>query len=403
MAAIPFFAACEKVDLNNLEDDLQQILIRDTVFVKDTIHIKDTVMLIGANVDKVAFPHEGGSFCISIDSSLEYEVEIGAGWVVIGENCSTPSETLHVIVEKNATQQTRTATLSITYVTGQTREITVEQAARVLFAGGAGTVDNPYLIATSKDLVTLSDYMEKADSAAKYKSKHYQQIADIDMSSVTAYVPVGITTPFVGVYDGGNYKISDLAINQTVSGKPAGLFGFAGEGAVIRNVVIDGIKINSASYYTGAIVGDEYCSTIENCVVSGADIKNTGAPSEGDYKDASLTGGLVGHAYEGTVKGCKFNGTVYASTHRAGGIIGVASSSETGVVKVIDSEFSGSVSTGWITGGIIGFGKGGVEITGCVSRGKVSSTGNSAGGIIGRICVIGADIDIEKIHAAFEI
>ena len=386
MAAIPFFAACEKVDLNNLEDDLQQILIRDTVFVKDTIHIKDTVMLIGANVDKVAFPHEGGSFCISIDSSLEYEVEIGAGWVVIGENCSTPSETLHVIVEKNATQQTRTATLSITYVTGQTREITVEQAARVLFAGGAGTVDNPYLIATSKDLVTLSDYMEKADSAAKYKSKHYQQIADIDMSSVTAYVPVGITTPFVGVYDGGNYKISDLAINQTVSGKPAGLFGFAGEGAVIRNVVIDGIKINSASYYTGAIVGDEYCSTIENCVVSGADIKNTGAPSEGDYKDASLTGGLVGHAYEGTVKGCKFNGTVYASTHRAGGIIGVASSSETGVVKVIDSEFSGSVSTGWITGGIIGFGKGGVEITGCVSRGKVSSTGNSAGGIIGRIC-----------------
>ena len=386
MAAISLFAACEKVDIKDLEDDLQQIVIKDTVYVKDTVHIKDTVMLIGANVDKVTFPQEGGSFCISIDSRLEYEVETGADWIVIGENCSTPSETLHVVVEENATQQTRTSILSISYANGQTRVITIEQAARVLFAGGAGTVDNPYLIATSKDLVTLSDYMAKADSAAKYKSRHYQQIADIDMSSVAAYVPVGVTTPFVGVYDGGNYKISGLAINQTVSGNPAGLFGFAGEGAVIKNVVIDGIKINSTSYYTGAIVGYEDCSTIENCVVAGADIKNTGAPSDGDYKDASLTGGLVGYAYEGTVKGCKFDGTVYASTHRAGGIIGVASSSETGVVKVVDSEFSGSVSTGWITGGIIGFGKGGVEITGCVSRGKVSSTGNSAGGIIGRIC-----------------
>ena len=100
MAAISLFAACEKVDVKGLEDDLQQILVRDTVYVKDTVHIKDTVMLIGANVDKVTFPHEGGSFCISIDSRLEYEVETGADWVVIGENCSTPSEALHVIIEK---------------------------------------------------------------------------------------------------------------------------------------------------------------------------------------------------------------------------------------------------------------------------------------------------------------
>jgi hypothetical protein len=212
-------------------------------------------------------------------------VKTGADWVVIGENCSTPSEALHVIIEKNTTLKARTATLSISYMTGQTREITIEQDANELFSGGAGTVDNPYLIATSKDLVTLSDYMEKADSAARYKSKHYLQTADIDMSSVTAYTPIGVTTSFVGVYDGGNYKISGLVINQTVSGKPAGLFGFAGEGAVIRNVVINGIKINSTSYYTGAIVGDEYCSVIENCVVSGADIKSSGAPSEGDFKD----------------------------------------------------------------------------------------------------------------------
>ena len=144
MAAMAFIAACEKVDIKEQEHDRQQELVRDTVLFLDM------------SVTKVSFPHEGGSFCISIDSSLEYEVETGADWVVIGENCSTPSETLHVVVDKNTAQEPRTAVFTITYTTGESREITIEQAAYVLFSGGAGTAESPYLISTGKDLVTLS-------------------------------------------------------------------------------------------------------------------------------------------------------------------------------------------------------------------------------------------------------
>ena len=393
MAAMAFIAACEKVDIKEPEQDPQQELIRDTVHVQDTVHIQDTVQIrdtvifLDASVDKVTFPHEGGSFCISIDSSLEYEVETGAGWIVLGEKCSTPSETLHVLVRKNTALKSRTSVFTITYSTGESRKITVEQAAFMLFSGGAGTEENPYLISTDKDLVTLSDYMARADSAAVYSSKHYRQTADIDMSDAADYTPIGLISElrFAGVYDGGGFKISNLKVSQSVAGMPAGLFGFAGEGAVIRNVVIDGMVINSSSYYTGAVVGDIRCSTIENCIVKAAEIKNTGAPSSGDLKDNSLTGGVVGHAYEGVVKGCKFEGSVYATTHRSGGIIGVASSSETGSIKVSDCEFSGNVATGWIAGGIVGFCRGGAEIEGCVCRGRITATGNSAGGIVGRI------------------
>ena len=183
MAAMAFIAACEKVDIKEPEQEPQQDLIRDTVHVQDTVHIQDTVQIrdtvifLDASVDKVTFPHEGGSFCISIDSSLEYEVETGAGWIVLGEKCSTPSETLHVQVRKNTTLESRTAVFTITYSTGESRKITVEQAAFMLFSGGAGTEENPYLISTDKDLVTLSDYMARADSAAVYSSKHYRQTA----------------------------------------------------------------------------------------------------------------------------------------------------------------------------------------------------------------------------------
>ena len=77
MAAMAFIAACEKVDIKEPEQEPQQDLIRDTVHVQDTVQIRDTVLFIDASVDKVTFSHEGGSFCISIDSSLEYEVETG--------------------------------------------------------------------------------------------------------------------------------------------------------------------------------------------------------------------------------------------------------------------------------------------------------------------------------------
>ena len=375
MAAMAFIAACEKVDVKEQEHDRQQELVRDTVLFLDM------------SVTKVSFPHEGGSFCISIDNSLEYEVETGADWIVIGENCSTPSETLHAVVSKNTTPEPRTAVFTITYNTGVSRKITIEQAPYVLFSGGTGTEENPYLISTDKDLLTLSDYMARADSAAVYSSRHYRQTADIDMSAATDYTPIGLISElrFAGEYDGGNFMISNMKVSQKVFGMPAGLFGFVGKDAVVKNVVINGITIVSSSYYTGAVAGDIYCSTIENCTVNNAEINNTGAPASGDLKDNSLTGGIVGHAYEGVVKDCKFDGTIYASTHRSGGIVGVASSSGTGVVKVEGCEFSGSVSTGWIVGGIVGFCRGGAEIVGCTCRGSVSATGNSAGGIVGRI------------------
>ncbi|MBQ9475266.1 MAG: hypothetical protein IJU69_03305 [Bacteroidales bacterium] len=251
------------------------------------------------------------------------------------------------------------------------------------FRGGSGSEENPYLIGTAQDLVKLSEYISSESVAADYKTKCYRQIADIDMSSVKNFTPIGTTTSlnFRGRYDGDGHTISNLTINQTTVGKPAALFGMTGTNTQISGIRLQNLKIKSDSYYTGAIVGYEYRSKIENCSVVNAEITSTGAPADGTLKNCALTGGIAGNAYEGSIRGCKFSGSVYGSTHHVGGILGEAQSSDTGSVSVSDCEFSGSVSTAYYVGGIVGYCRGTVSITGCTCRGLVSGTGNNAGGI----------------------
>lgn len=280
-----------------------------------------------------------------------------------------------------------------------------------LFSGGDGSEDHPYLIGKAADLVVLSSFVSNSSKAEEFNSKHYRQTADIDLSLLSNFAPIGPapTLNFKGLYDGDNHKIINLSITQDTDGGPAALFGMLGNGAVVKNVCIEGLSIKSTSYYTGAIAGAEEYATIENCTVTGAEISNTGAPAEGLYKNCALTGGIVGLADEGAVRGCKFSGTVYGSKNHVGGIVGEAVvSSGSGVVSVIDCEFSGNVSTSYYVAGIVGYGRGGVSVRGCSVRGLISGTGNYAGGMVSymgrgeiRDCVFSsaAEINLKMAYA----
>jgi hypothetical protein len=96
---------------------------------------------------------------------------------------------------------------------------------------------------------------------------NYVQTANIDLTSIANFVPIGDnTTKFSGTYDGGNYTISNLVINRNTTDY-IGLFGYITNAAAcgLSNVRLIGATITGQDY-TGALVGLCYGS-LNNCYV----------------------------------------------------------------------------------------------------------------------------------------
>lgn len=234
------------------------------------------------------------------------------------------------------------------------------QAAGV-FAGGSGTPEDPYRIATAEQL----------DNVRNYRDKHFVLTSDITLSAVEDWKPIGEPgLSFTGTFDGNWYTISNLAINSSGSGY-FGLFGFIDRGAKIRNLRLLNVNITVAPTIgiaiTGGLVGSASGgSTIENCWVEGS-------------VNGTYAGGLAGFVSDSTVSQCCGKVAVTGnpdSLYSAGGLVsrligasglvtnscasgGVSGSRAGGLAGVLEGacvEYSyaaGAVS-GYYPGGLIG-------------------------------------------------
>lgn len=112
---------------------------------------------------------------------------------------------------------------------------------------------------------------------------------DVDLAPTRAaenWIPIGTNeNPFLGTFDGGNFTISNLTIDAE-DASDLGLFGRFNAPAVIKNINIKNVNIKGQSNI-GAVVGNGYTGTIDNCHVTGI-IK-----LEGNYK----VGGISGQGY----------------------------------------------------------------------------------------------------------
>lgn len=97
---------------------------------------------------------------------------------------------------------------------------------------GDGTSGNPYRIATLENLywIAATDAVVASPRLARW-SAHYIQTANIDASSTSTWFsgsgwrPIGnLDASFIGVYYGGNFKISNLFISRSTINN-IGLFG----------------------------------------------------------------------------------------------------------------------------------------------------------------------------------
>lgn len=123
--------------------------------------------------------------------------------------------------------------------------------------------------------------------------------------------------------------------------------------------------------YVGGLVGYNDVSSLNSCCATG--------PVSGQQ----YVGGLIGNDYYGTVRSCYATGTVTANTFYAGFVGGIAGATS-GKSNFILSYATGEVhaQTGANIGGLVGQNHG--KLLACFATGSVDG-GNNAGGLVGNI------------------
>jgi len=207
----------------------------------------------------------------------------------------------------------------------------------VEFAGGMGTIDDPYQIGTAEHLIGMGRDPNLHD-------KHFVLVADIDLdpnlSSDYVFDRAVIDT-FSGVFDGNGFCIRHLTIKgpaEEVDNDTLGLIGWIAEGAKVQRLFLEGVSSISEARWG--------------------------------------TVGAVCAANRGTISQCSVSGIVCADGI-AGGIAGWS-----GVESTIEESFSICDVSARNSGGLVGQNKGNIQ--NCFASGRVSGVaGESAGGLVG--------------------
>jgi len=292
------------------------------------------------------------------------------------------------------------------------------------FAGGKGTKDDPYQIATGSQLAYFAKRVNAEEYGEKYADTYFELTEDIDLGG-KEWTPVGETVAdlimggheyfvFSGNFDGNGYTIKNLTIGTETSpysGDVCGLF----EDVVLENVSINYVGGNHSSGYGfrmgGALVGYSM-GDIVNCTVIGLDMK---AGSDGSYVALNSIGGLVGIQDGGTtVSHSRVSGKIEESTKKGnvGGFVGTLAKGSS--AKYCGADVSVEVTgngRGIAVGGFVGIGNGVTTdetlIENCYATGNITGA-EYAGGFVGNIsglnisnCYAKGDVSNSFVGASF--
>lgn len=286
--------------------------------------------------------------------------------------------------------------LQMVYVDDTSYNIDIYELPFSLMAGGEGTKENPYQIASVGDLQMIK----------KDKSAHYVVVNDFDASGFEL-TPID---EFSGSIDGNGHHISNLTIaaennaglfsntlagttvkNLTFINPVVNLDGATYGGliaATARNTTLDNIKVynlsvNNQSFagsFGGLIGQSTFYSVVQNSLVCASDI---------NLPKASNIGGIVGSGRTTlSVKASAFNGNITADTN-IGGIVGETSANDTIADCHVDAVLTGSNTIG----GIVGSSKRNI-VKRCYVEGEIKADnptlrgpGYSVGGVVGALDV----------------
>ncbi|MBE6332885.1 MAG: hypothetical protein E7070_11440 [Bacteroidales bacterium] len=182
-------------------------------------------------------------------------------------------------------------------------------------ANADGSADHPYIITTTAELDLLA---EKVNAGNDYANTYFQLGADItyDKTVENNFTAIGksYSISFKGTFDGGGWTISGINISQA-STNYQGLFGYLGEGAVVKDVNLANSVI-LGYFYSGGIAGYNVNGTVSGCTVAST------VQVQATNSNAYYHGGIVAFNY-GTVSGCTSSAQLTCASGRYyGGIVG---------------------------------------------------------------------------------
>lgn len=232
------------------------------------------------------------------------------------------------------------------------------------FAGGSGTLNDPYLIANANHLNNIRSFLGE-----EFGEVHFQQISDINLGEtpwqeIEGWQPIGNeNTKFFGNYNGNNYSIDNLYINRPFSSSQA-LFGGTYSSTFV-NVDITNADV-TGSQYCGSLVGLSSNTSFSNCSSTGN--------INGTYQ---YTGGLIGYFTSSQITECSSGCNVSSSGQMVGGLVGSAGNAQiTGCNTYGDIEGTNGV------GGVVGNLQSS-SLVSSYSSANVEATGSSVGGLVG--------------------
>ena len=241
---------------------------------------------------------------------------------------------------------------------------------------GKGTRSDPYLVQTAEQLQGMASNL----------SAHYKLANTIDLSSVSAFKPIGnLAKPFTGSFtcdtDGDGtpkYAIKNLKVYNNAGER----FGHKGG----TNAGYVDYKENNSNW-EAALFGSAKGATFQNIALINADVTNTVVGQNRMNNDWSLNPGqdeqaaatLVAIADAVTADNCSASGKVSSRSNHCGGLFGrLLNSTVRNSYSTVNVQSSGL----WCHGGFFGSGEGNT-ITDCFTSGRVDAATSRVGGFTG--------------------
>lgn len=208
-------------------------------------------------------------------------------------------------------------------------------------SNGVGSKEDPIQINSVEDFKTCVE---------NYSDRYFLLMQDLTISNVPAsadYMNQGISS-FTGIFDGQNFKISNLEISAAGSDYQ-GLFNQLSDGAEIKNLIIENFNV-AGRYYVGLLVGSMNSSKLTNIQIQGGSINSN-----------SIAGGLVGYVFytdnhlRSKIHNIKIQNLVMNQADgwgRSGGLIGTTTNGMLSISNIAMDNIN--IASGSIVGGLIG-------------------------------------------------
>ncbi len=285
------------------------------------------------------------------------------------------------------------------------------------FAGGDGSLGDPYQIETWTQLDRVRDYLDSNFILNNDLTSSDDDYAGIggDFSSIGGCGAIvqegcdvpnclsldGTQDPFTGNFNGSNFVIEGLVVWGYSAG--TGLFGYST--GSISNVKLSSVGVsgagtcNSVGSFVGGLVGfneGPISNSYVEGVVTSEPLRYSSGAGYGSY-----VGGLVGYNYGGSITDSSSSANLSGDTY-VGGLAGSSSGTINnsyatgevtgnenigGLIGYSEGSISNSYSTGSVDGVTIIGGLVGTQYIGSISNsyatGTVTASSGPAGGLVG--------------------